>query len=152
MPKIRKKLSLLARLKARFFAIVAYFKARWQEALAQQLVADLADPTSKVRTEAERALERVVFETDIAPDCVQCCIVRGGCSVMIKHDNAWEAFVHNSYTEAADKAIEWLKLQGDEVSTKQTSDMNRKERRSFDVQRRQKRRGWKGVVGGGKVE
>jgi hypothetical protein len=62
--------------------------------------------------------------------------VRGGKTILIKHDEAWEAFVHNTYLAAADKAIEWINTQGDEMSASNYSKLNRAERRAFDARRR----------------
>lgn len=100
----------------------------------------LANPESPVRDEAQEAVAKVVVETDIAPDCVSALVYRGGCAIKVKHDDAWEMFIHNSYMEAADKAIEWLRTQGDEVQTRRVSEMNRKQRRAFDKKRKNKRR------------
>lgn len=106
----------------------------WFQGVA--LEAELKDAESIQHQGGRRALRRVVLETDIAPDCVSATIVRGGCTIMVKHDEAWEAFIHNSYDEAAQEAIDWINRQGDEISTSETSDMNRKQRRAFSSQRR----------------
>jgi len=106
----------------------------WFQGVA--LEAELKDAESVRHRAAQNAVRRVVMETDIAPDCVSATIVRGGPTIMVRHDDAWEAFVHNSYSEAAQEAINWINRQGDEISTSETSDMNRKQRRAFSSQRR----------------
>ena len=106
----------------------------------------LADESSPERSEAEEAVAKVIAETDVAPDCVSALVRDGGACILVKTDGDWEGFIHNSYGEAADKAIEWLLLQGDFVETQNTSDMNRAQRRSFDAKRRLKRGGPAGKV------
>lgn len=110
------------------------------------LVDRIADESSPERTEAQEAVNKVVMATDIAPDCVSAIVQDGGACILVKTDGDWEAFIHNSYGEAADKAIEWLLLQGDFVETSETSSMNRKQRRVFDAERRLKRGGKAGKV------
>jgi hypothetical protein len=112
-----KRLSLWARFKARF-------KAWWQLKVwfvkSQLLHAKLEGKGTEALTEAQRSLRKICAETGIAPDCVSAQILRGGCAIVVKHNDAQEAFVHNSYPEAATKAIEWLKevrgLKTDKVS------------------------------------
>jgi len=94
----------------------------------------LEDKTSKTRSEAELAVERVVWETSIAHDCVSATIYRGGPCIMVSHDGAKEAFIHNSYDEAAAKAIQWLK--GHDVGTGSSSNLSRRQRRAFDSVRK----------------
>lgn len=106
----------------------------------QYLEVQLQDNTSPTRTEAERAIDRVVMETDIAPDCVSALVFQGGCAIKVKHQDAWEMFLHNSYGEAADKAIEWLLLQGDEISTRGVSKLTRQQRLDFNASRKHKRK------------
>jgi hypothetical protein len=130
-PFQKKRLSLWDRVK--FF----FKQIRWRFQ-GIRLAAKLQDSNSEARDEAIAAIKRVVFESDIPPDCVSAQIVRGGTSILIKHNDAWEAFVHNSYGEAAQKAIEWLWLQGDEISTSKTTRLNRVQRRFFKKVRRLK--------------
>lgn len=129
----KRKLSLWAR-------ISAFFMRIWWKITGSAKALSLDDKTSPLRTEAEEAVARVILETDIAPDCIEACIVRGGTALKIKHDDAWEVFIHKNYTQAADKAIEWLNLQGDEISTSETSNMNRAQRRAFNANRRHARK------------
>jgi hypothetical protein len=117
----------------------AFLKTLWWWWKGKLLNIELKDELSPVRTEAQMAVDRVVMETDITPDCVSAQVVRGGCTIMVKHNEAWEAFVHNSYNEAAEKAIEWLLLQGDEIKTNKVTKLNRKSRRAFDVVRKAER-------------
>ena len=124
----------------RFVAALRSIKWWFQGKLLNR---QLKSPETTSRTDAEEAVCRVVMETDIAQDCVQATILRGGPCILIKTDEDWEAFIHKSYKEAADEAIEWLILQGDEVKTAHTSNMNRAERRAFDARRKQKRGGRK---------
>ena len=97
---------------------------------------ELEKDTSRVRTEAQIALDRVVFETHLPHDCITACIVRGGPCILVKHDAAQEAFIGTSYNHAADKAIEWINAQGDEISTEKTTKLSRKAQKVFDAQRR----------------
>jgi hypothetical protein len=111
------------------------------------LLADrIADESSPERTEAQAAVDKVVMQTDIAPDCVSAIVQDGGPCILLKVDGEWEATIHNSFGEAADEAIKWLLIQGDFVETAGTSKMNRKQRRVFDAERRLKRGGKAGKV------
>jgi hypothetical protein len=107
----------------RFFRFVA----RWWQGKLRNV--ELADTASPARSEAEEAVAKIVFETDIAPDCVAATVFEGGCAILVKHDKAQELFVHKSYALAADKAIEWLK--GQKLKQGHTSKMNRAQRRAF---------------------
>jgi len=98
------------------------------------LSVQLEDKASDTRTEAEYAVERVVYETNIAHDCVSATIIRGGPCILVTHDGAKEAFIHNSYAEAADKAIQWLRA--NDVRYSEQSKLSRRERRAFDSYRR----------------
>lgn len=99
----------------------------------------LKAPDSPLRSAAEEAVARVVYETELAPDCVSAGEIRGGCGIKVTHNDAQEWFVHNSYDEAATQAIEWANLQGDEIDTGSASKMPRKQRRAFQAMRRQDR-------------
>jgi hypothetical protein len=125
--------------------------------------AQLQDPTSPARSEAEEAVARVVYESDIAPDCVAATVVRGGPAIVIFHEvqrdkTGWrhhrrkgfkgvhlakrreqEVFIHRTYALAADKALEWIEMQKNGVATGGQSKMNRKERRAFDAKRKHAR-------------
>jgi hypothetical protein len=72
------------------------------------LSAQLSDHGSPQRTEAEEAVDRIVRETRVAPDCVAATVLRGGATIIITHDNGKEAFIGRSYDHAANKVIEWL--------------------------------------------
>ncbi len=109
----------------------------------QNLDKQLADVQGELRSEAHAAVVKVVYETNIAPDCISALVFRGGCAIKVKHDDAWEMCIHNTYDQAADGAIEWLLLQGGEIKTSEVSGMSRKERRRFDAQRRKHRGGRK---------
>ena len=91
------------------------------------------------RDEASEQLARIIFETGIRPDAVKATTMRGGPCFQVEHEDASEAFIHNTYTEAADEVIDWLQLQGDEITPKKLPDapvMNRKQRRDFERRRR----------------
>ena len=118
----------------------AFFKKVFWFWKGQYLEVQLQDKTSPTRTDAEHAVARVVMETDIAPDCVSAMVFQGGCAIKVKHQDAWEMFLHNSYNEAADKAIEWLLLQGDEISTRGVSKLTRQQRLDFNAGRKHKRK------------
>ena len=118
----------------------AFFKRITQFWKGQYLEVQLQDTTSPTRTDAEKAVTRVVMETNIAPDCVSAMVFQGGCAIKVKHQDAWEMFLHNSYSEAADKAIEWLLLQGDEISTRGVSKLTRQQRLDFNAGRKHKRK------------
>jgi hypothetical protein len=98
------------------------------------LSVQLEDKTSETRSDAEHAVERVVFETNIAHDCVSATILHGGPCILVEHDGAKEAFIHNSYNEAATKAIQWLRA--NDVRYSEQSKLSRKERRAFASYRR----------------
>ncbi len=102
----------------------------------------IAYTESEERNEGQEAVDRVVWETDIAPDCVSASVVRGGPCILVKTDGEWEAFIHNSFSEAAVKAIEWVNLQGEFMEPQaKTSKLNRRARREFDGKRRKHRGG-----------
>lgn len=131
-----------------------WLKARWKRLWTflyrwwggKLLNIELADTASPARSEAEEAVARVVFETNVAPDCVAATVIRGGPAILIKHDKAQEAFVHHTYAKAADKAIEWLKHResmGRELKQGMTSGLNRAQRRQFESRRRREKKGRK---------
>lgn len=128
---MKQRLSLRQRVAMFFKRIVWWFQGI-------RLAAKFEDKQSDIRDEALAAVKRVVFETNIEPDCVSAQIIRGGPAILVKHNEAWEAFVHNSYGEAAQKAVEWLKLQGDEISTSKITKLTRVQRRFFKKIRRRK--------------
>jgi hypothetical protein len=105
-------------------AIVAAFKGFFLRRKVRQL-------DSPIRAEAKEAFAKIIHQTELAPDCIIAGEHDGSPMFKVKHDNAWELFLHNSYEEAAEKVIEWANLQGDEVSTAKTSNMNREQRRKF---------------------
>lgn len=90
--------------------------------------------------EAQEAVNRVVYATKMPPDCVTAGVFRGGCSVSVKHDSAWEVFVHNTYAEAADEAIDWVLYRSPDLSYRKTTKLPRITRRAFDAQRRRKQK------------
>jgi hypothetical protein len=123
-------------------------------------VARLQDLSSPVRNEAEEAIAKVVYQSNIAPDCVVASVVRGGTAIILIHSvvsndrrgrpyrddsgralrkGQQECFIGRSYDHAADKALEWLAMQDGKLSTGVQSSMNRRARRSFDVRRRRAR-------------
>jgi hypothetical protein len=87
-------------------------------------------------TEAQQAVSRVVLGTKLPPDCVSAGPMRGGCAIQVKHDDAWEVFLHHTYAGAATEAIYWVKLQDDELEYRSASKLNRAQRRTFDAERR----------------
>jgi hypothetical protein len=119
--------------------IVGFFRQILWDIKGYFLDAQLANPDTVTRSEAEEAVAKVIFKTNIAPDCVSAVIVRGGPCIYVKHDNAHEAFIHNTYDEAADEAITWINRHTGIIKTAETSGLNRQQRRSFDAKRRQKR-------------
>jgi hypothetical protein len=127
------RISLWARFRAFLQRIFWFWKGKVLEA-------ELEQPDSPLRSAAQLAVDRVVLETDITPDCVSALIFRGGEAIKVKHNEAWEIFIGLSYEHAADEAIEWLKRQGDEVKTGKVTKMNRQQRRKFDAERRASRR------------
>ena len=127
------RLSLWSRI-ASFLQRIFWF---WK---GQVLEAELAQEASPLRTAAQLAVDRVVLETDITPDCVSALVFRGGETIKIKHNEAWEVFIGKNYEHAADEAIAWLKRQGDEIKTGRVTKMKRKQRRAFDAERRASRR------------
>jgi ribulose kinase len=109
---------------------------RWWQGKIRNI--ELADTASPARSEAEEAVARVIYETQVAPDCVAATVFDGGCALLVQHDKAKELFVHKSYALAADKAIEWLK--GQKLQQGKTSKMNRTQRRIFETRRRKNRK------------
>lgn len=119
--------------------------AIWWKLRGEALHAQLQDQSAPLRTEAQIAVDRVVYETHIAPDCAVAMIVRGGTAISIKHEPhgngaTQSVFIGNSYAEAADKAIEWINTQGDELKTNKVTQIRRDDRRKFNAIRRQKQR------------
>lgn len=121
----------------------------WQQIVwkfrGEALHAQLQDTTSPLRSEAQIAVDRVVYETHIAPDCVSAMIVRGGTAIHVKHDpigngSTQTVFIGTSYSHAADKVIEWLKTQGAELTTKKVSQLRRADARKFNAIRRKAKR------------
>jgi len=99
-------------------------------------------PGGAKRSEAEEQLARILYETGIRPDAVSATTMNGGPCFLVKHKDAQEAFIHNSYKVAADKVIEWLNAQGDEIEPQRQERaplMTRKQRRSFERRRRHDR-------------
>jgi hypothetical protein len=121
---------------ARFWsAVVTWFQGLFWSIQGFNKEIALRQEKSAQRSEAQLAVDSVVMRTSIAPDCVAALVFRGGCAIKVKHDEAWEMFIHNSYAEAAEKAIEWLLLQGDEVTTSKVSNLNRRDRRVFQKEK-----------------
>jgi len=136
---VKQRLSLWQRLVNLWLAI--YWKLKGESLKIQlQQTATPVQPASPLRTEAELAVERVVMETDITPDCVCAEIVRGGTAIRVMHNAAWEVFIGRDYNHAAEEAIAWLKRQGDEIETNKITKLNRHQRRAFDAKRRQQRK------------
>jgi len=119
---------------------MAWFKQLWKRVsrwwTGNLLVAQLADAESETRSAAELAVARVVAQTNIPPDCVVACVLHNGCCIQIRHDTATEAFLHNTYAQAADKAIEWYTLRGG--STRgwgRTTQLSKKQQKVFNAVR-----------------
>jgi len=90
-----------------------------------------------VRSEAERAVERIVMQTLIAADCVVATVLKGGPAIIIKHDKAQEGFIGRTYAHAADKAIEWLtKREGRFIVTDKSTGLPRKDIKVMAAQRK----------------
>ena len=140
-----KRLSLWGRLKAFFVSIYWKFKG-------EVLHAQLQDHTSPLRTDAERAVERIVYETSVAPDCVSAMIFRGAPSITVKHDPLGNGATQTvtiglTYADAADKTIEWIEAQGSELTFKSATKLtntaqhlfnNKRKKLSKEDKRRQK--------------
>ena len=127
----KKKLSLWERIRAFFVGLWWSFRAIFHEA-------QLANPDSDVRTEAQRAIDRVVFETQIPPDCVKAMFFRGAPNIQISHDpftgGATATMINGeSYNHAAERAIEWITAnsKGD-LTFHGATVMRRKDRRAFN--------------------
>ncbi len=120
---------------------IVYFKWMVRGAILED---EISDTESEEASEAQQAVDRVVWETEIAPDCVSAMVLRGGACIYVKTDGEHEAFIAESYGEAADKAIAWINLQGEYMESQaETSTLNRKARRTFDSQRKNRRGGRK---------
>lgn len=121
----------------------------WRWWTGKVLNARLKDHSSPERNEAELAVERVVTQTNLAPDCVAATVIRGGPAILVRLDTSSEAFVHHSYALAAEQAIKWanarerrqaeLKRSGNGNGQGQVSKLNRKQRRQFDKLRKKER-------------
>jgi hypothetical protein len=117
----------------------------WWKLRGEALHHQLQDHASPLRSEAQIAVDRVVYETKIAPDCVMGAVVRGGPAIILKHDPhgngaTQTVFIGKTYEHAATEAIAWLKTQGSELTTKKVSQLRRADARKFDAIRRQKQR------------
>jgi hypothetical protein len=88
------------------------------------LSARLSDAGSEEYIESRKAIARVVTQGPFAPDCVSACVIRGGHTILLRHDSATEAFIGKDYEHAANKAIEWIQRQGAEVNTRKTSNVS----------------------------
>lgn len=116
-----------------------WLKTIWWPLRGRQLDKQIAEGGKK-RDEAEEQLARIIYETGIRPDAVSATVIRGGPTFLVKHQDAHEAFIHNTYTEAADKAIAWIKLQDDEIKPERQEGaqmLNRQQRRAFKKKHKQ---------------
>jgi hypothetical protein len=117
----------------------------WREKIWWRITGHVAnrqiEPGGKKRDEAEEQLARILFETGIRPDAVSATTMNGGPCFLVTHQGATEAFIHHTYTQAADKAIEWLKGDGQSIAAKKDERapvMNRKQRRGYKRRHRRK--------------
>ncbi len=113
-----------------------FFKNLVRHIRGARLEEKLADPVSPLRTEAQQAVDRVVRETNLPPDCVQARVYNGGCAILVKHNAAWELCIDHTYAGAAQHAIDFLRKH--DVEAGQVSVMNRQQRRAFDALRRKR--------------
>ena len=132
-----KKLSLWDRVKAFFVGI-------WWKFRGEALHAQLQDHSSPLRTDAQRAVDRVVYETNVPPDCVKGVIFRGLPNMQISHDQfvngATMTMINGrNYDHAAERAIEWINAQTD-LTYRGATSMPRRDRRAFDAIRRHKKK------------
>jgi hypothetical protein len=116
--------------------VFSFFKNLARHIRGARLEEKLADPVSVERTEAQEAVDRVVRECNIPPDCVQAQVYNGGCAILIKHNAAWEMCIDHTYAAAAERAIEFLRK--NDVEAGKVSVMNRAQRRAFEAKRRQR--------------
>jgi len=123
---------MFAWLKTLLKRIYQYFEGAYR-------IGQLEDAQSLTRTDAEKAVHRVIRESGLPPDCVGATVVRGGSAILVMHTKTakngevkkqQEAFVHNTYDEAATEALKWIQNQ-EKVSVGSQSGYNRAERRSF---------------------
>ncbi len=98
-------MSWLKKLKALWKKFYRFFEGAYR-------TGQLEDSASDARTDAEKAVARILRGTGIPPDCVGATVIQGGCAILITHSvreqKRQEAFVHKTYEQAADKALEWL--------------------------------------------
>jgi hypothetical protein len=111
--------------------VTAFIQRLYWYLKGQILLDHLQSGGEAAKSEVEKVLARIVEETGISPDCVSAQILRGGHTILVKHNLAWEAFIHNSYQEAADRAISWIRFQGDKIQTGDVSGYNREQRRKL---------------------
>jgi hypothetical protein len=122
-------------------ALKAPFVWLWRWWSGGLLSVKLQDKNTDVRNEAEEAVARIVYETNLPHDCVVATTLQGGPGIIIKHNNGQEGFVHHTYTLAADKAIEWLtRREGRFIQTGAATQLSRKNQKVFDARRREVRR------------
>lgn len=114
------------------------WKRFWQAIAGWWLNKKLSADTSD-RSEAQAAVNRVVMETDIAPDCISALVVHGGPAIKITHDNGPpEVCIAATYDRAADHAIRTIRELG--LVAGERSQLNRAQRRQFDAERKQQRK------------
>lgn len=98
----------------------------------------LKDEFSKIRTEAEAAVDYVVLETDLPPDCVSARVINGGCAIVVKHNDASQVLLHHNYRDAALEAVKWVREVGG-VKAGKVSAMTRAQRNEFNARRKRER-------------
>jgi hypothetical protein len=130
----KKKLSLWGRIKAFFVSI--YWKFR-----GEALHVQLQDHSSPLRSDAERAVNRIVYETRVAPDCVSAMIFRGAPSITVKHDKLFDGSTSTitnglTYAEAADRTIAWIEAQGLELTYTGVTKISNTATHMFDNKRK----------------
>lgn len=86
----------------------------------------------------QEALRYAIARTNLPPDCFDAIEVRGGPAIRLRHDKAEEIFVHDTYLDAAKKAVEFVRSQQKPLSATKVTKLNRKARRRFDAAVRKK--------------
>lgn len=139
----RHKLARSRRLtqKTRWERLKLWFKGWWWWWTGNILSTKLEAEGSEVRTEAQAALDYVVFETNIPPDCASAMIVRGMPTISLRHDPIFSGATQTvtlgeTYLNAAERTVAWIREQGNALTFDGSTKMSRKDQKVFDAKRR----------------
>ena len=112
-----------------FKRIYRFFEGAYRQA-------QLHDAASITYTDAEHAVAWVIKASKLPDDCVAATVVSGGCAIVVKHKSGQEAFVHKTYRQAAEEAIEWIKNRDNDLCVGEVSGYNRAQRRAMKARQK----------------